>query len=877
MSQSTAKEIGKYAADKVKKPELYLHFTVFLEKKDQVINDETFRVESFNGQESVSQPFEFQLTLHGNDDSKAKHVDFSQVIGRPITVGINLPVEKTIDSFLEFQKSLKGEASGEFSLFNGMVTSFSMKERGVYQLSMKPALWRMSLTNAYKVHSQMSVRQVIEGLMSKHRLNYNTEALKGDKNAASTRVQDWLQTGESDLDLLQRLMAKCHIYYYFVHTATSHQIVFANTPHYPKVFDDDRPLRYTYTQTEALGLEQEDVISDFDYDLSLTSTGVKAVLTRQQEAWEKDTVADYQVYEHSSGKKDEKTHVVDVGDLPFHLYRIYQYGGSTEEIKQYANSEFASMNTSSTTFSGSSGCSQLRSGYQFKVDSQSSYGDTIRDSLKNKTFVLNQVQHQASLDGNYKNQFKATESDGLIAQFSLQNTHQGNLLAKVVSGGNGTAPNDWRYYEKSVFDPEQKTDTDSQATPKTLNAKGVYVEFSSDGLTSDPVWVKLAPHMQTVPEIGVTVIVTRANDDSELPEIQSIVQNNGTQVVTPSGWTANTHVGSSYSTSYGDSKSVRYGKDSKTDLKAAVKIVEDEYAKGDVKDSAYSKGASFSYSTSETGKSGLLSRSKSFGSNYSHHEGAKSISYAEIDYSKSTQVMVNSDNYSTISKKSYSESTIGTQESHSTVTGDSHNYSDIGGLSYNKSSSDTSESYSTTTGKNYSKQEMGSMESHTKINGKSDSYHNQSGKSYSNTTITGDQENISKVTGTAKTDSTTGISNNTSKTGIQSTSSLVGISNNNSMIGVSNSNSLMVGSVDVSIAATTNRMNITGANTSMSVAGVNTDISVAASTNSVSIKGTIATVEVVAGGIEFKTDPALVKTEMIGPDISLLSAIKLIL
>ena len=56
------------------------------------------------------------------------------------------------------------------------------------------------------------------------------------------------------------------------------------------------------------------------------------------------------------------------------------------------------------------------------------------------------------------------------------------------------------------------------------------MRFSTDDEDSEPVWVKLAPSMQTVPEIGVTVLVTRAQDESELPEIQSGEQDSAQNV-----------------------------------------------------------------------------------------------------------------------------------------------------------------------------------------------------------------------------------------------------------------------------------------------------------------------------------------------------------
>ncbi len=116
--------------------------------------------------------------------------------------------------------------------------------------------------------------------------------------------------------------------------------------------------------------------------------------------------------------------------------------------------------------------------------------------------------------------------------------------------------------------------------------------------------------------IGVLAVtfsyVTRAQDQSELPEIQSIIHANGTKVIQPSGWTANTNVGSAYSTGYGDGQSIRFGLHSQADLNRATGIVGDQYATGKFREASYSQGASYSYATSETGAPGLL-RPRLFG------------------------------------------------------------------------------------------------------------------------------------------------------------------------------------------------------------------------------------------------------------------------
>jgi len=193
------------------------------------------------------------------------------------------------DAASRFVQALRTGSAPGMTLYNGLVTSFAMDEPGVYRIGMKPALWKLALTNRYCVHAQMNVRDVIAKLMRMHYIDYSLDAVSGEENIAIARVQDWLQAGESDFEFLRRMMSKAHIYYYFKHTGNSHTVVFANRPAYPKAFGD-RPLRYTQTAIDELGMQQDDVVFQYSYQQSLTSSGVNGQFAHQENAADQDPV-----------------------------------------------------------------------------------------------------------------------------------------------------------------------------------------------------------------------------------------------------------------------------------------------------------------------------------------------------------------------------------------------------------------------------------------------------------------------------------------------------------------------------------------------------------------------------------------------------------
>lgn len=803
---------------KADSPLLFLHCAIAL-AGNQWLGDETFRLLSFEGQETVSEPFDYQLQLRGNTSPRhGRALNFDSVIGRPVTVGINDPsVREAPDAAARFAQALSQGSAPDLTLYNGLVTSFAMDEPGVYRLGMKPALWRLTLTNRYCVHAQMSIRDVIAKLMSLHYIDCSLEGVSGGDNIALARVQDWLQAGESDYEFLRRLMGKAHIYYYFRHSGNGHTVVFANRPAYLKAFGD-RPLRYTHSAIDELGLAQNDLVFQYSYQQTLTPTGVTGRFAHQESASQQDPVATYQTFAAAMPS--------DSGELPFNQYRTYQYGMSSGEVQHYVNTTAASLAGSAQQLSGSSTCSGFRVGYQFTLSGEVAPGmhpAPVRPSLEGKRFVLSKVQHKASADGGYTNTFEATDASAMLTAFSVQDTQQGAILATVVDI-EGCRPEDWRYYEPANFDPESSRLRDTQATPQDWMAKGVYVAFSSPGESGERVWVKLAAHMQTVPEIGSMVLVARASDESELPEVQSIVQANGSMVVTPSGWTANTHVGSNYSTSYGDGQSIRFGRTSAYDLDRAIGIVNGQYESGQYRDTSYSQGASYSYATSENGSSGLLSRSESYGCTYSTQEAAEVQSRSTIGDTYSEDTV--SGTATRISTQNLVQNTSTVNAQTSTSTTGINQVVDTTGLV--SSTSITGISVGTSTVGAARQEALTGMREDISLTGSSTS---------------------TALTGIAKSVSATGSSESTAVTGSAVQTNLTGISDSTSITGSATQTSITGLSDDTGIVGASRRMNVVGMNTSVSVTGATTDVSITGSETRVGMHGVSASVDMTGAGV----------------------------
>lgn len=853
--------IARTVVEPVDQPLLFQHCRIEM-PGGQLLGEDVFRLVHFEGQESASDLFEYQLELHGDSCATGTTIDFSQIIGRPITVGIacTLFTDRSV-SHQAFRRALDGsDPDGPLTLFNGIVAAFAIDLPGVYRLTMRPAAWRMSLANRYRVFAQMSVREALAMLCREHRVEASFAGLSGKDNIASSRVQDWLQAGETDLEFMRRLMGKAHVFYYFTHHPDRHVMVFDNKAAYPPSLPDNKPLRYTWTGIDELGMHQADVVSQYSYQQAMGISGVEAAFTLQSEAWDVqqpgDPLASFTTF-HANSRPDP-------GDLPFKQYKIVQYGFSDNEVREFAQATELAMHTANLQLSGASSCPGLRVGHRFHMRSNVPW---VRPELDGVEFVLTQVQHNSSLDGEYTNQFSATLASGLITAIGIQDTQQGMVLAHVTTADGSDAVKDWPYYVPDDFTLGRQQFEDSQGVYPRLNAKGVYVRFSCDAATAPPVWVKLASHMQSIPEVGTSVWVSRANDESELPEVQNLVQADGSKTLTDSGWTAHSQVGNSYSTSFGDSRSVHFGQPwSRDDVSAAVKLVEDAYARKLFRDASYSRGGSYSYSRSEQNEQGLLGESWSYGSTLSNSWGKEAKSFTATGRSYHESVTGKCDTTLSSTEASDAEALAAVSASRSVVWGKTYS---------NSTSHGDTKSIATYDGnvENDSTHD-GDVLSNTTVSGTSTNNSTHHGKVSSTTDIQADSENVSTITGTSTNRSTHNIVHNFSTTAAQSSSSAIGASNSNDVIGVSNANSatgasnrnsLTGANIDLSLQLTGNTVSIAAMENRLSMTGMSNSLSVTGESNSVNVTGPSTTVEVAGPGVHVSVKSDQANIDLNGP------------
>ena len=901
----------------------------------RIIDDSIMRLQSFSGSEEISQPYTYNLECVANDyvsggqphddnqlrgahlsrinpqahsiqrgkrdsrgqSSKENFIEqgrgsfiFDEIIGSKVSIRLGLPETQADISQGIYPGDQTRKDGRPVSLFSGIVTGFAMGERGKYHLEVKPAVFRLSLQSHYRIFESKTILDVVKSVLRDNSIAAEFHSL----GLANYRKQDWIQTGETDLDFITGLMKKVNLFYYFKHTDTNQQMVITDQAFYQPIYErkinqygftednGDRIKSLLLSYSEG-GQERDDYISDFKYQENLTTAGIHTMLAQKHATWEEVNTSIVDYYENDDFKKPllnmEQMHVV-------------QYGATDYEAQKRSDTANKKISAGKASLDGTSSCSDLKPGHFFNVrevvseadlgpssidhqkrnESEKSSSDSkstkknnssktegnqseknpIRPELNERLFVAVSVSHNASADGSYSNHFSAVDAKGLVTKFESSGDHQGNILAIVVEGPGSIKKESMEHTQRkhfkksSVFDHDTKDfkyveDIEANRNSRSYSCKGLFVRFVNAQDKTKRHWIKLASHMTTVPEIGSFVMVGKSSDETEIPEIQQTLESKGSSNIMPEGYTVHTSVGNSFNTSYGDSTSISMGGNKKTPLKRAKDIVDKKRGTGEYNHVSFSESDSFGYSV--TGKSHNFSIT-------GHHHFLPSAEDSDDrdlnDYVQYSNSLTSGD---TFSKSVFN----GTSESVSV---------------HNGSGEDKLCSYS-------SSLTNGKTESRSIHNGDSKSDSVQTGKSDSSSVIS--ESAHSSVTGTSASSSVTGGTVSSSITGTSASASVTGAAASGSIVGASASRSVTGASVHSSLTGASESQSATGMSNNISATGVSSNISTTGVSTNISSVGISTSVQNVGTSSDIKNGPASLKIELTGTDMEILSALKMVL
>jgi type VI secretion system secreted protein VgrG len=196
-------------------------------------------LQSFSGQEGVSELFHFDLKMH----SENRSVSFDAVVGKAATIQVML-------------------ADGEERFINGIVASFAQagSSGGLahYHATLVPWLWLLTRTSDCRIFQQMSVPDIIEKIFQERAFKDYSLRLHG-----SFQPRDYcVQYRETAFNFVSRLMQEEGIFYFFEHTKDKHTLVLANSPNEFKPCPNQASARYEAAR--GVG-RNEDIISEWSF------------------------------------------------------------------------------------------------------------------------------------------------------------------------------------------------------------------------------------------------------------------------------------------------------------------------------------------------------------------------------------------------------------------------------------------------------------------------------------------------------------------------------------------------------------------------------------------------------------------------------------
>jgi type VI secretion system secreted protein VgrG len=168
--------------------------------------DGTFVVEHLRGNESLGQPFSFDVHLLG----QSGEIDISTFVGDTMTVTVDIDEDQS-------------------RYFHGHVTRMALVGTSGrhfrYLATLRPWFWLMSARRNSRIFQNKSVPDIAKALFREHGFGNFEDTLSQTYSAREFVVQHQ----ESDFGFVSRLLERAGIYYFFRHEKNKHVLVLADS------------------------------------------------------------------------------------------------------------------------------------------------------------------------------------------------------------------------------------------------------------------------------------------------------------------------------------------------------------------------------------------------------------------------------------------------------------------------------------------------------------------------------------------------------------------------------------------------------------------------------------------------------------------------
>ena len=316
------------------------------------LGDDVLLPTGVTGVERISGLYEFTISALSSKET----IKPVELLGKSVTLSMAKP-------------------GGQRRLVNGIVTAFAggaptRSGYRIHDLIIAPSLWLLTRVSDYKVFQKKTAVSIIESILKDHSVAF-TKKLQGSYDEREYCVQ----FGETDLDFIERLMSEEGIFYYFVHEASSHELVLCdNAGGYP----DCAQATVEYRG----GVEG---VSDAVSGLVL---GARLTDARQ-------VLRDYDFEKPKAVVEGEGATALEPASAKSWEHFVYPGRSiSPAALKRFAGHSVDAADATFETASGESACASLTPGHRFTLQ-----GHPVK-SLNGVRHLVTEVAH-ASLDSTH--------------------------------------------------------------------------------------------------------------------------------------------------------------------------------------------------------------------------------------------------------------------------------------------------------------------------------------------------------------------------------------------------------------------------------------------------------------------------------------------
>jgi type VI secretion system secreted protein VgrG len=208
---------------------------------DTPLGEDVLLVKRISGAEYISELFHYDLDLVSDDFD----IDFDQLVGKPVTVGIRQSDNQT------------------FHYINGIVSKFALySDEGrlaSYKAEVVPWLWLLTQAWDCTIHQDMEALAVIKETFQR----YGFQSGKDWEDQTTLKRTPWAyctQYRENACDFVKRLMEIEGIFFFFRHDQDSHVLVMGDTPSAHKPCPYQSRMKYEHSFGRGYKSDEDSVL-----------------------------------------------------------------------------------------------------------------------------------------------------------------------------------------------------------------------------------------------------------------------------------------------------------------------------------------------------------------------------------------------------------------------------------------------------------------------------------------------------------------------------------------------------------------------------------------------------------------------------------------